>query len=341
MPRSTPPTTSSSAPPTRATSERVQEVLQRVHDNGHVYKGLYEGWYCPRCADFKTENEIGRGQHLPDPRDPARPRAGGELVLPPLRLPGAARAAVRRAAGLRAAAPALQRGARVHRPAACRTSRSARAKLTWGVTGPVGSRARLLRLVRRAAQLLHGARLRARRRGPAPTASGRPTLHLIGKDILKFHTVYLAGDAARRRPAAARARLRPRLPADEDATGEERKMSKSLGNVLDPFEVIDHSAPTRCATTASATSPSARTARSRRPAFERALRDRAGQRARQPRQPHDRDVARYRDGAVPDAELDPALAADFDGLADEVVRAARPRGDHPGARARSGSACGG
>ena len=39
--------------------ERVQEVMQRVHDNGHVYQGTYEGWYCPRCADFKTEHEIG------------------------------------------------------------------------------------------------------------------------------------------------------------------------------------------------------------------------------------------------------------------------------------------
>ena len=34
--------------------ERVQAVMQQIHDNGHVYKGLYEGWYCPRCADFKT-----------------------------------------------------------------------------------------------------------------------------------------------------------------------------------------------------------------------------------------------------------------------------------------------
>ena len=39
--------------------ERVQEVLQRVMDNGHVYAGTYEGWYCPRCADFKTDSEIG------------------------------------------------------------------------------------------------------------------------------------------------------------------------------------------------------------------------------------------------------------------------------------------
>ncbi|MFL5903732.1 MAG: class I tRNA ligase family protein, partial [Solirubrobacteraceae bacterium] len=38
----------------RQHTAKVQEVLQRVHDNGHVYKDLYEGWYCPRCADFKT-----------------------------------------------------------------------------------------------------------------------------------------------------------------------------------------------------------------------------------------------------------------------------------------------
>ena len=39
----------------------VQDILQRVHDNGYVHKGIYEGWYCPRCADFKTEAEIGPG----------------------------------------------------------------------------------------------------------------------------------------------------------------------------------------------------------------------------------------------------------------------------------------
>src|SRR5207248_5385392 len=43
----------------------VQQVLQRVHDNGYTYKGLYEGWYCPRCADFKVENEILAGNLCP------------------------------------------------------------------------------------------------------------------------------------------------------------------------------------------------------------------------------------------------------------------------------------
>ncbi len=44
---------------------RVQEIVQRVHDNGFVYEGTYEGWYCPRCADFKTETELGPGNTCP------------------------------------------------------------------------------------------------------------------------------------------------------------------------------------------------------------------------------------------------------------------------------------
>ena len=43
----------------------VQEFMQTVYDNGYVYKGVYEGWYCPRCADFKTENEVGEDNTCP------------------------------------------------------------------------------------------------------------------------------------------------------------------------------------------------------------------------------------------------------------------------------------
>src|SRR5512140_2529029 len=62
------------------------------------------------------------------------------------------------------------------------------------------------------------------------------TFHIIGKDILKFHTVYW--------PAMLMAADLP-LPEHVFVHGfllgsDGRKMSKSLGNVLDPFEVIDH-----------------------------------------------------------------------------------------------------
>src|SRR5207253_1643024 len=44
---------------------RVQEVLARVRDNGFVREGTYEGWYCPRCADFKADSEIDEGNRCP------------------------------------------------------------------------------------------------------------------------------------------------------------------------------------------------------------------------------------------------------------------------------------
>ena len=50
----------------------VQSVLSRVRENGFVYEGTYEGWYCPRCADFKAEADIDRKplSHPPHRADP-------------------------------------------------------------------------------------------------------------------------------------------------------------------------------------------------------------------------------------------------------------------------------
>ena len=192
--------------------------MQRVYDNGHVYKGMYEGWYCPRCADFKTDAEIGPDNTCPIHRIPLDREQRGELVLPALDLPGAARAALRRAAGLRAAARSASTRRARSSPAGCRTSRSSRAKLNWGVPVPWDPDARLLRLVRRAAQLLHGALLRPRRRGP--------DRHVLARRLPRHRQGHpqvprglLAGDAARRRDRAARAPLHPRLPADEGRVG--------------------------------------------------------------------------------------------------------------------------
>src|ERR671933_1958627 len=45
--------------------EAVQRVLQTVYDRGYVYEGTYEGWYWPRCADFKTDAELLEGTRCP------------------------------------------------------------------------------------------------------------------------------------------------------------------------------------------------------------------------------------------------------------------------------------
>src|SRR5262249_1952365 len=35
-----------------------QKFIQKVFDNGHIYKGHYEGWYCDGCEGFKTKTEV-------------------------------------------------------------------------------------------------------------------------------------------------------------------------------------------------------------------------------------------------------------------------------------------
>ena len=34
-----------------------RKFIQRVYDNGYIYKGSYEGWYCEGCEEFKTEKQ--------------------------------------------------------------------------------------------------------------------------------------------------------------------------------------------------------------------------------------------------------------------------------------------
>jgi methionyl-tRNA synthetase len=40
----------------------VQAFLQKVHDNGHIYKDAYAGWYCVPCEAYYEESEL-----LPNP----------------------------------------------------------------------------------------------------------------------------------------------------------------------------------------------------------------------------------------------------------------------------------
>lgn len=35
--------------------ECARKFVQKVYDNGHIYKGSYEGWFCPGCEEFKSD----------------------------------------------------------------------------------------------------------------------------------------------------------------------------------------------------------------------------------------------------------------------------------------------
>jgi methionyl-tRNA synthetase len=212
---------------------RVQEVLQRVHDNGHTYKGLYEGWYCPRCADFKVENEIAEGNRCPIHEIPLELHQEENWFFrlstfqePLERLYDEQRDFVM--------PPARYNEARAFIGSGLQDISLSRKHLKWGVTVPWDPDHMFY--VWFDALLNYYTALGYARPGEDLTPRFWPaTFHIIGKDILKFHTVFwpamlMAADLALPHHVFVHGFL---LGADG------RKMSKSLGNVLDPFEVID------------------------------------------------------------------------------------------------------
>ena len=43
--------------------ETVQSFMEAIYENGHLYKGQYEGWYCVSCEAYYAEDEL-EGDHL-------------------------------------------------------------------------------------------------------------------------------------------------------------------------------------------------------------------------------------------------------------------------------------
>src|SRR5215203_3036483 len=101
----------------------------------------------------------------------------------------------------------------------------------------------------------------------------------------------------------------------KDSSGEEHKMSKSLGNVLDPFEVMDTFGTDAlrfyCFREVSFGQDGGVSTITFGERYETELANEYGNLASRTLAM----ISRYRDGAVPDVEPDPTLAEDFDGLA--------------------------
>ena len=105
----------------------------------------------------------------------------------------------------------------------------------------------------------------------------------------------------------------------KDASGEEHKMSKSLGNVLDPFEVMDHFGTDAlryyCFREVSFGQDGGVSTTTFGERYESELANEYGNLASRTLNM----IGRYRDGVVPDVDVDPELAPDFEGLVDEVA----------------------
>ncbi len=46
--------------------DAVQKIFQKLYDQGDIYKGEYEGWYCVPCESFFTDTQVAEGNVCPD-----------------------------------------------------------------------------------------------------------------------------------------------------------------------------------------------------------------------------------------------------------------------------------
>jgi len=220
----------------RTTEDRhkkaVWEIFKKIRDTGDIYLGVYEGWYDVRNEAFITDSQYEECMELPESARPPLERLREESYF--FRLSNYQQPLLEyykvhpefiRPINRRNEVISFVEGG-------LRDLSISRTTFSWGIPVPEDSKHIIYVWFDALTNYL--------------TAAGFPDdmeqfgntwpadLHLVGKDILRFHTVYW--------PAFLMSAGLP-LPHQVFAHGwwtvDGEKMSKSLGNVVDPYRVID------------------------------------------------------------------------------------------------------
>ncbi|HEY9637127.1 MAG TPA: methionine--tRNA ligase [Coleofasciculaceae cyanobacterium] len=214
----------------------VKDFFVRVWDKGDIYLGQQQGWYCVSCEEFKEERDLLDGHRCPlHPNKEAEWRdeqnyffrlSKYQTQLEALytERPDFIQPESRRNEVLNFVGQGLQ------------DFSISRVNLDWGFPVPVDPNHTIYvwfdALLGYVTALLDP--------DSQPTLENALkkwwpiNLHLIGKDILRFHAVYW--------PAML---MSANLPVPEHVYGhgfltkDGQKMGKSLGNTLDPVELVD------------------------------------------------------------------------------------------------------
>jgi methionyl-tRNA synthetase len=204
----------------------VQEVFRRCYEKGDIYLGEYEGWYCVGCEEFKPESELIEGNKCPIHLKPCEyikepsyffrlskyQSAIEELIEnnPTFVLPSYRKNEV---------LSFVKQGLKdlsITRP---------RHRVQWGIPVPFDPDHTIYVWFDALFNYLSAVYDKME--------LWPPDLHLVGKDILRFHAIYW--------PAFLMS-LDYALPKSIFAHGwwkvEGQKMSKSLGNVISPYELV-------------------------------------------------------------------------------------------------------
>lgn len=218
----------------RTTEERhrktVQNIFQKLLDQGDIYKGTYEGWYCVPCETYVPGSSMGDDKTCPDCKRPLQMMQEESYFF-------RASKYVEKLLGyyetnLKGVLPRSRYNEIVSfLKGGVRDQSISRTTLKWGIPVP-GDDAHVVYVWFDA--LINYVTACGYLEDPEKFAKYWPHVrHLVGKDIIRFHCVIW--------PIMLLA-LGINPPVSVFAHGwwtvEGEKMSKSKGNVVDPFEMV-------------------------------------------------------------------------------------------------------
>lgn len=213
--------------------EAVQKIFKQLYDQGDIYKGEYEGWYCTPCESFWRESQL-KNNTCPDcgrPVEKTKEEAyffkmskyAGRLIKHIEENPHFIQPESRKNEMLN---NFLKPG--LHDLCISRTS------FDWGIPVSFDNKHVIYVWIDALANYITALGYNSdnqellEKYWPA-------NVHLVGKDILRFHTIYW--------PIMLMA-LGIELPKQVFGHGwllvDGGKMSKSKGNVVDPVVLVDH-----------------------------------------------------------------------------------------------------
>jgi methionyl-tRNA synthetase len=211
----------------------VQSFFKRVQDNGDIYLGEYEDWYCTNCESFITENQL-QNEKCPDCNREVKKLKEESYFF---RL---SQYTERLLNFYKENPDFIQPDSRRNEivnfvKQGLRDLSLSRTTFQWGI--PVPDNERHVVYVWFDALLNYISALGFGEKEPEGQdlfdKFWPANIHLVGKDIIRFHTVYwpaflMAGNLA----------LPKRVFAHGWWTIEGQKMSKSLGNAIDPNQMV-------------------------------------------------------------------------------------------------------
>jgi methionyl-tRNA synthetase len=213
----------------------VQQVAQRMYDQGDIYKDTYAGWYCTGCERYFTETELDEGNLCPIHKRPVehmeetnwffRLSAYKERLLEHFQ---ANPEWIRPKSRFNEALSLIDQ---------LEDLSISRSSITWGIDVPWDD-AQVFYVWIDALFNYRSALTYARPGEDLSDTHWPPSVQMLAKDILKFHTVYWPAFLM-----SVGMDLPKLLFIHGYLTVGGDKMGKSMGNALDPFPIIERHGP--------------------------------------------------------------------------------------------------